>query len=242
MRLSSRDIALAAVSASLYTVCSSWNLFPLIGAQGRFIQLGTVLAPIIGVVLGPWLTLLSLTTGGMVGAFIFQTGPFGPFSFLPHVAAGYAAGLLDRRRRGVCGLLYLLLLLALAFYPTVGPAWLWPHFLWVHVGAALLMFSPVQPRMDSFLHQPGSALKLAAGLGPTLFLATLFGHAVGTIMFEMVYWPTLISEIGAWKANWQLLTWLYPVERTLIALFGALAGTGLLKALRIYGFKTGDES
>ena len=176
---------------------------------------------------------------GMVGAFIFQSGPFGPFSFLPHVAAGYAAGLLDRRRRGICGLLHWLLLLALAFYPTVGPAWLWPHFLWVHAGAALLMFSPVQPKMDSFLHQSESALKLAAGLGTTLFLATLFGHAVGTIMFEMVYWPTLISEKGAWKANWQLLTWLYPVERALVALFGTLAGTGLLKASRIYGFKMG---
>jgi uncharacterized membrane protein len=242
LQLSSKDIALAAVFASLHTVFSSWNLFPLVGAPGRFIQLGTLMAPVIGVILGPWLTLLSLTIGGTIGFFVFQTGPFGPFSFLPQVAAGYSAGLLSTRRRWVCALLYLGLLLVLAFYPPVGPAWLWPPFLWVHMVAALLMCSPLQPKMESFLRQPENAVKLASGLGVTLFLATLFGHAVGTIMFEVVYWPSFISEMGAWKANWQLLMWLYPVERGLIVLLGTLVGTGLLKALRVYGFKTGVES
>lgn len=237
--LSTKNIALTIVFASFYIVFSSWNLFPLVGGQGKFIQAGVVMAPLIGVILGPWLGVFAITVGGVIGAFIWQGGPFGPLSFVPHVAAALYAGLLYNNKRWFCGVAYLLLLVVFAFYPVVGPAWLWPPFLWLHVATLVFLFSPLQPKVGEFLRENKDSLKLAFGVGVTLFIATLFGHVVGSLMFEVVYWPSFISEVGAWKADWQILMWLYPIERMLIAVIAALIGTGLLKALRIYGFKVG---
>ncbi len=70
-------------------------------------------------------------------------------------------------------------------------------------------------------------------------MASLFGHVVGGLMYEVIYWPSIIGEVGAWALNWQLLTWLYPVERLLIVAAATVIGTGLVRALRAYGFKVG---
>ncbi|MDH5448580.1 MAG: ECF transporter S component [Candidatus Bathyarchaeota archaeon] len=239
LALSTKNITLTVVFASFYTVFSSWNLFPLVGGQGSFIQAGVVMAPLVGIILGPWLGIFSIAIGGAIGALMSQTGPFGLFSFVPHVAAALCAGLLCNNKRWFCSVLYLILLLVFAFYPVVGPAWLWPPFLWLHVAGLVFVFSPLQSRVDEFLRENGDAFKLAFGVGITVFIATLFGHVVGSLMFEVFYWPSFISEVSAWKADWQLIMWLYPVERLLIAVVSTFIGAGLLKALRIYGFKIG---
>lgn len=239
LALSTKSMTLAIVFASFYTVFSSWNLFPLIGGQGNFIKAGVVMALVIGIILGPWLGVIAVTIGGVIGTFIWQVGPFGPLSFLPHVAAALFAGLLYNNKRWSCGVTYLLLLLIFAFYPVVGPAWLWPPLLWLHVAGLAFLFSPLQPKIGEFLREDRDAFKLALGVGTTLFLATLFGHVVGSLMFEAIYWPSFISEVGVWQADWQLLTWLYPIERLFITIAATLIGTGLVKALRIYGFKVG---
>ncbi len=237
--LSTKNMALIIVFASLYTFFSSWNLFPLIGGQGQFIKAGNLMAPLIGIILGPWIGIFAITIGGIIGAFIWQSGPFGPLSFLPHAGVALCAGLLYNNKRWLCSSLYLLLLLAFAFYPVVGPAWLWPPFLWLHVAGLAFLFSPLQPKVSRFLHESEDSLRFASGVGVTLFIASLFGHVVGSLMFEAVYWNGFISEVGAWKADWQLLMWLYPIERTIIAVAATAIGTALMKALRVSGFKIG---
>jgi hypothetical protein len=72
------------------------------------------------------------------------------------------------------------------------------------------------------------------------FLASLFGHIVGSLMYELIYWPSLIPEVDVWRVNWQLLMWLYPAERVIIAVIATLIGITLVKALRILGFDISD--
>ncbi|MFP3985630.1 MAG: hypothetical protein ACLFU9_06680 [Candidatus Bathyarchaeia archaeon] len=235
--LSTKNIALTIVFASFYTVFFFWNLFPLVGGQGRFIQVGTLIAPLIGIVIGPMLSVFGITIGGAIGAFISQSGPFGPLSFVPHLAAALCAGLLYNNKRWYCSFTYLLLLLALAFYPVVGPAWLWPPFLWLHIIVLVFLFSPLQPKIGKYMLENKSASKFVFAVASTLFVATLFSHVVGSLMYEAIYWPTFISEMEIWRANWQLLSWIYPVERLVIAVVSTPLAVGLLKALRIHGFR-----
>lgn len=237
--LSAKQLALTVIFASFYTVFFSWPLFPLVGGQGRFIQAGNVIAPLIGIILGPYIGVFAIAIGGVIGAFVWQSGPFGPLSFLPHMAVALCTGLLYNGKKLACGLLYLFLLLVLAFYPVVGPAWLWPPFLWLHVAGLAFLVSPVQLKVDEFLHDDKNLSTFALAVGGVSFTATLFGHIVGSLMFEVIYWPSFISEVAVWKADWQLLMWLYPVERLLITIAATAIGVGLLKALRIYGFEIG---
>ena len=234
-RLSTKSLALTVVFAAVYATLSFLPLFPLIGLQGKFIQMGNVLAPLIGIVLGPWLGVFAIAVGGSIDAFLPQTGSFGPFSFVPHLAAALCAGLLYNNRRWVCGAAYLLLIVAFAFYPVVGPAWLWPLFLWLHVVGWAFMLSPLQPKVNGFLREDKGVSKLVMGFGVTSFLAALFGHAVGTLMFE----ATVLYEVEVWLLNWQALTMLYPIERLVIAMLSTAIGVGVLRALRAYGFKVG---
>jgi hypothetical protein len=58
-------------------------------------------------------------------------------------------------------------------------------------------------------------------------------------MFEMMYWPIIIPGLDFWKSLWQALTFVYPIERIVIATIDALAGAALIRALKAYGFKLG---
>gem|GEM_PF-4927279 len=100
----------------------------MVGSPGQFIKAGNIIAPIICIILRPWLGVFAATVGGAMGAFLWQVGPFGPISFLPHVAVVFFAGMLYKNRRWICRITYILSFLAFAFYPVVDPAWLAPSF------------------------------------------------------------------------------------------------------------------
>jgi len=62
---------------------------------------------------------------------------------------------------------------------------------------------------------------------------------VGSLMFEIMYWP-INPQIEFWRVIvWQPSAFVYPVERTLIALIATVVGVPLIRALRAYGFEIG---
>jgi len=227
--LSTRNIALAACFAALYVVFSIWNLFPVIGAQGRFISAAVVTAPLIGIILGPIYGVLSITLGGIATVFLSLPGAFGPLSFLPHAAATFASGMLIIRKRVICIASYLLLFVVFAFFPLNGPVWLWPLMLWLDLIGLIIVASPVQAKFIKYLNETSSSLHLGLGLFVTCLSATLFGHVMGNVLFEILYWPETIEW---WKATWQGLTFIYPIERVMIVIVATIIGTALIKALK----------
>jgi len=176
--------------------------------------------------------------GGIVGLSVGQIGgPFGPLSFVPHAAATFCSGMLYNKKRMACAVTYAILLVVLAFYPVVGPAWLYPYFIWMQIVGLVILVSPLQSKAVKQIHEHTKSTGLTFGVGVTSLTATLFGHIVGTIMFGAIYWPNLISSVDAWKSTWQLLAWVYPIERVTITTAAALIGTVLIKALKAYGLK-----
>ncbi|MBE0512501.1 hypothetical protein IBX38_05570 [Candidatus Bathyarchaeota archaeon] len=237
-KLVAKNIALIAVFAPWYTIFTFWSLFPVIGAPGRFITMAVIMAPLIGIILGPYLGVLSVAVGGIVGLSVGQIGgPFGPLSFVPHAAATFCSGMLYNNKRMACAVTYAILLVVLAFYPVVGPAWLYPYFIWMQIVGLVILVSPLQSKAVKQIHEHTKSTGLTFGVGVTSLTATLFGHIVGTIMFGAIYWPNIISSVDAWKSTWQLLAWVYPIERVTITIAAALIGTVLIKALKAYGLK-----
>ena len=237
-KLVAKNIAFIAVFAPWYTIFTFWPLFPVIGASGSFITMAVIMAPLIGIILGPYLSVLSIALGGIIGLSLGQIGgPFGPLSFVPHAATTFCSGMLSRGKRMTCAVTYAFLLIIFALYPIVGPAWLYPYFIWMQIVGLVILVSPLQSKAAKQIHGHTKSTGLTFGVGIVSLTAALFGHIVGDIMFEAIYWPTLIPNVDEWRTTWQLLAWVYPLERVMIAIAAAFIGTALIKALKAYGLK-----
>ena len=228
--VSTRIIALTTCFAALYVVFSVWNLFPVIGTEGKFISAATLTAPLIGIILGPIYGVLSITLGGIAGAFLsLPTGVFGPLSFLPHATAALTSGILITRKQAISAASYFLLLVVYAFFPLSGPFWLWPPMLWFDFIGLIIVASPLQSKAIKYLNEASNSLHLGIGVCATCLSATLFGHVTGNILFEIFYWPNTAEW---WRATWQSLTLIYPVERLTIVIVATIIGTALVRALK----------
>lgn len=227
---SARNIALTSCFAALYVVFSVWNVFPVIGVEGKFISAATLTAPLIGIILGPIYGVLSITLGGIAGAFLsLPTGVFGPLSFLPHAAAASTSGMLITGKRAICAVFYLLFFVAFAFFPSSGPIWLWPLVLWLDLIGLIIVSSLLQTKAAGYLNETSSSFRLGLGVCLTCLSATLFGHVAGSILFEIFYWPNTVEW---WRATWQSLTFIYPIERIMIVAVVTVVGTALIRALK----------
>ncbi|MCJ7505884.1 hypothetical protein MUP05_05380 [Candidatus Bathyarchaeota archaeon] len=61
-------------------------------------------------------------------------------------------------------------------------------------------------------------------------------------MFELVYWPAIYPLVEYWRAaQWRILTFVYPLERSIITLIAALVGAPLIKAIRASGYQMGGR-
>jgi hypothetical protein len=91
------------------------------------------------------------------------------------------------------------------------------------------------------LSKQTNAKELFFGVALTALISALFGQIVGSMMFEITRWPTLIPELNSWIPLWQTLTFLYPVERAMITLLVTFIGVPLIRALKAWGYKIGGK-
>lgn len=242
MQFRSKDLALMCCFAALYAVLSFVSLFPVIGAVGRFITLATVVAPLVGMMLGPYVGAGAVSIGGFIGWSITQTGAFGFLSFVPGASTAFGSGLLCNGKKALSLVLYVLLFLPLAFYPTIGPVWLYPYYLWFQSFGLIVLVSPLTPLAVNLTRKKENLAGLGFGVGIISLVSSLMGQMAGSLMFEMMYWPTIFPQIEHWRtAQWQFLTFVYPLERSIIALVAVLVGTPLIKAVRAYGYEVGGK-
>jgi len=232
-----KDLALVCCFAPLYTLFSFWPLAPMIGVVGKSITMAAVMAPLVGVLLGPYLGAVTAGLGGIVGASLAQGGSFNPISFLPGTAAAFCAGLLYHRKERACILLYAVFLLALIFYPPVGPFWLYPSFAWFQLAGLLILVSPLRSKAIDFARSQQSSTKLLLGISVICFIATMFAHVVGCLVFEITGWPLVFPQLDFWQSTWRFLTFVYPIERIVITALATLIGLPLIKTFEAIRFK-----
>jgi hypothetical protein len=217
------NVALTAVFTALYAVLGFLRISPIIGLTGQAITAAAIIAPIIGMLLGPYIGTLSAFLGGTIGFFL---GSLSYSSFASGIATAFCAGMITTGKRTIAAVVYLTLLLLFAFYPVIGPAWVFPLETWFQIIGLIILVSPLQSIAKKFLESKNSA-RLVYGFFLTCLVSTLAGQIAGSLVFEMLAADPIVV-----KASWPTLTGLYPVERTIIALAAALIGTALFKTLK----------
>lgn len=228
-RLESKEVALIICFTALYTYFSFIPAFPIIGLPSKAITLAAITAPIIGIILGPYLGMMSTILGGIIGLF-FATS-FSPPSFVSGVATAVFAGMLHGNKRSACVFMYFSLLFFFGFYPFVGPVWLYPPFLWFQIIGFLVLVSPLRFMSSRSIKESNKDSKLLSAFFIVSLTSTLAGQIAGSLTFELISWPIFIADANAWKATWQFVTWLYPIERMITALSATFIGVFLYKVL-----------
>lgn len=236
MSLDSKDLALTGVFASLYAVLSFIPLFPVIGAVGKSFTVALIIAPLVGLIIGPYRGALAASIGGFIAWSITQSGPFFSLSFVPGAATAMCSGVLYKDRWKAFAVLYSALLLAYGFYPTIGPMWLYPYYIWFHTLGLIVLTSQTMLKTFKTRSNHGFMLELSFKVGVISFIATLFGHVVGGILFEAIYFPTFLPNVDSWRTLWQNLIFIYPLERSIVVIVSVLIGPPVIKALRTHGW------
>lgn len=223
------NVALTAVFASLYVVFGFIKISPIIGLPGQAITAAAIIAPLIGIILGPYFGTLTTFLGGIVGLFFnFLSAP----SFFSGVATAACSGLIRDGRRATAVLVYLALFLLLALYPSIGPVWLFPAYTWFQIIGLLVLLSPLQSIATQKLRASSDSSVFYAYF-ITALVSTLAGQIAGTLTFELVY----VKSIDYFLGTWVTTAFIYPVERTIIAFGAASTGFALHKALRASSLK-----
>jgi len=215
----SKHVALSVCLSGLYAISCFIPLFQILGSR-NFITLAAMLAPTYGMLFGPFVGILSALVGGYIG---FLMGVLSPMSLASGIVASFSAGLLRLKKRVLCISLYLFLLCVFTFYPPVGPFWLFPPFIWFQIIGLLILVWHA-----SWKSNPTDFISFLA----ISLVSTLAGQIAGSVTFEVTYWPILIPDLNAWRGTWQALTFIYPIERTIIAIGSTIIGIAIHKALK----------
>ena len=243
MRFKTRDLALLSVFAALYAVLSLISLAPVIGDIGNSIKLAAILAPLFGMILGPYLGTIAVSLGGFLGWSIVQTGTFGVLSFVPGALTAAVAGFLYKDKRLLSIAVYSIVLVCQAFYPVIGPVWLFPYFLWFQLVGLVVLLSPLTSIAIKSTGRKNNLRQLSLAIGVISFVSTLAGQIAGSLMFEITRWPIIYPQVEYWRtAQWQFLTFVYPVERGIITILALIIGIPLIRAVNAYGFQMGGAS
>jgi hypothetical protein len=224
-----KQIALTICFGALYSVLSLVPITPIIGISGKAIALASVAAPVFGIILGPYLGAMATGLGGVMGSFTNLS--FSPMSVVSGIVAACTAGLLIKGRRAECAFTYFSVLFVFAFYPLIGPIWLYPPLLWLQIVGFLLLVSPIMPSALKQINSESSP-KLLPALFTVTIASALAGQIAGSLTYEALSWPVFLQDQSIWQGTWQAVAIVYPIERTIIALIAALIGVPLLRVLK----------
>jgi len=223
-----KDLALTISFTGLYVVLSFMPLSPIIGLPGKTITAAAIMAPVLGSFLGFRIGVFATFIGGLIGVY---SNFLSPPSLVSGVLAALFAGLIFRDRRRTCTFLYIVLLTIFGFYPFVGPIWLFPLLMWFQIAGFVILISPLQSKALKKITNNGHSSLFFSFF--VIFLpSTLAGQIAGSLTFEVMSWPILIADINAWKMYWQFALFMYPIERTIIALGAAFFGVVLYRISR----------
>lgn len=228
-KLTAPEVALTTVFTAYYAVFGFIKISPIIGLPGQAITAAAIIAPILGILLGPYVGTLSAFLGGTIGFFL---GSLSYQSFASGITAAFCAGTLKKGNRLIAALAYALLLLLFAFYPQVGPAWTFPFETWFQIIGLVILISPLQVAARRLLDSANNT-RLLIGFFITCLVSTLAGQIAGSLVFEI-----LATDPHVVTGSWITLTVLYPIERTIIALAAAFIGASLSKILKTTNLPT----
>ena len=192
-KLTTKTIAIISVFTALYAVLRIIPTVPMIGASGASFSVSDVIAPIYGLILGPYLGGLSVIIGSFLAMFV-RTPVFLGLDFLPATVAAVSVGLLIKRKWIPVIGLNIVLLLVFLIHPNTSVFVNVPlsnitiplPFAWLHIIALLILVSPLGRKATQWVRLQ-SPTKIAFGIGILFLVGTMMQHLMGNLLFETVF-------------------------------------------------------
>jgi hypothetical protein len=233
-------IAIMSIFTALYAVLRIIPTMPMIGSSGNWFSVSDVIAPIYGIILGPYIGGLSVIIGTFLAMAMGRPVIFMFLDFLPATVAAVSAGLLIKRKWIYAIGLNFVLLVVFLIHPntsvfvdySIGSTTLTFPFAWLHIVALAVLISPLGRKVAQWI-KTNDTKRITIGVAILFFIGTMMQHLMGNLLYETI----LAKPIGnipveSYPANWLLVFPLYPVERLVLIIFGTIIGTSLLKVLK----------
>ncbi len=205
------SIAKIAVFTAVAVALTMIPAFSVIGLQGLSITLGAIAPVLLGVVLRPREALASAILAGIISTIIPPPGVFGPLSPLPLIAGTLATILVYHY--GVKGkALYASLhLILIALFITLSLPEIiveYPYYPWFHIVGLITALILALTNKHKLVLVSSSI----AGI--------LVDHMTGSVIAQ-VYFP-LIAGFKIPANIWASVTWIYPIERTILIVIASM--------------------
>ena len=237
----SRRLALVAVFSAIYAVFRYIPTFPMYGLAGTSFKAGDFLAPLLGIILGPWLAIPCIIIGTVINYAV--TPPFFlGLDFLPACTAATVAGLITTGKTKSAITLYAILLgvflvLPLSTFWINVPGGYQAPYTWLHIAAFIALISPLGLTAYKWMKE-STGLALVVAVLVTILSATMAQHLTGGILEEAILFPTFkITTAAKAYAFWSFLFYIYPIERFVITAVGTLFGVSVIRAFRTTGLR-----
>ena len=188
-----KAIALIAIFAALYAALRIIPTVPMVGTGATF-HLSDILAPLFGILLGPYVGGVSIIIGTFAAIGLGTPAPFFGLDFLPALVVAVSLGFLVKGKWLPVVLLNILLLVGYAVNPLtvnfIVTPWGVVPYLWMHVAAFLVLLSPLGRKAGKWLKEDTDTkvrkptqkyvVTLAAGLAGLIIGAILLLQALTT--------------------------------------------------------------
>lgn len=228
--VTTRRVGAAAIFAAIYAVLNIIPVSPLLGPSGRFLFLGNIFSPLAGMILGPLTGGLAVLVGTFLSVALGRPLGFDGLDFIPAVVAAVTAGF------AMSGRVSWSVTLSFGLFAIFSADSLSPKFievgnapvpyLWMHLlsVAVLLVVVAIRSRSGSF----PNGIFIAA----TVFISIMNAHVAGGIMYEnvLVRINGTLSP-GALAGIWNLVFFVYPVERAFFTAVGSILAISVMRAL-----------
>jgi hypothetical protein len=204
----------------------------MIGLSKPF-SVSDFLAPLYGIILGPYVGGLSIVIGTFLGMAMGKAPVFMGLDFLPAFVNTVAIGFLMKRKWAPVVVLNIILLLAFILNPLtslfIGPF----PFVWLHIVALVVLISPLGRKAGQWVETLKPKF-LTAGLAILAFVGTMMQHLMGNLLYEVVLGQILnvFSPSDFATTIWPGAFVLYPWERLVLVILSVVVGVPLVKTLK----------
>ncbi len=244
LAITTKQLALTAIFAALYAVLRAIPTIPMIGVPGASFSLSDILAPIYGIILGPYVGGASVLIGTFT-AMTVKPPVFLGLDFLPGFVNAVALGFLIRRKWLPVVALNIFLLavfianpLTLTLVP-LGSNVVFP-FMWLHIIALIILISPLGLMATKWVEK--TTTLAVAGFAILAFIGTMMQHLMGNILYENIFvYVTNFMTPESLALRWQAVFFLYPWERLILIILAVIVGLPLIRALRKTGLIPAKE-